>query len=481
MKQADWKIVYHKYEGMEKRAIELLSKEAGKYLIREEGVYTIYVLPCEKDGCTIEKNAIIVGLYNESETVRQYVQADEVKQDGFLVKVIKNPANAEGYIVVITAMDEKELFYGAVSFLDDYIPEYSPWHGAVRRPQIIFDEPLIETAYTEKENYKTRSVFTWGHPINDYRAYVENMARLKLNQLIIWNDYMPLNVEEIIDYAHSYGIEVIFGYAWGWKPGFGKNITDISDARLQELQEEIIAHYEANYAKIPCDGIYFQSFTESTSEYVGDRLIAEAVRVLVNNTAHALWEKYPELKLQFGLHAMSVKNHLDEIAKVDPRIEILWEDCGAFPFDYKPIIWSEESFEETLLFTKKILTLRGNAPVGLLFKGAMTLDWCRFVRQRGEFILGGNAGEIIEHDKRMRQGAWKQFSAEWMQYGEYALRMLKFIKENALGEVNVCQAGNFDGGIYLPQALCAQMFRCEEKDYGETMKKVARRDKVLLG
>ena len=41
MKQADWKIVYHKYEGMEKRAIELLSKDAGKYLIRDEGVYTI--------------------------------------------------------------------------------------------------------------------------------------------------------------------------------------------------------------------------------------------------------------------------------------------------------------------------------------------------------------------------------------------------------------------------------------------------------
>ena len=481
MKQTDWKIVYKQYTGMQKKAIELLSKEAGKYLIRDEGVYTIYVLPCEKDGCKIDKNAIVVGLYNECETVQKYVQADEVPADSFLVKVIKNPDNEEGYIVIITAWEERELFYGAVSFLDDYIPEYPHWHGAVRMPQIIFDEPLVEISCTEKVNYKTRGVFTWGHPINDYRAYIENMARVKLNQLIIWNDYMPLNVEEIIDYAHAYGIEVIFGYAWGWKPGFGKDITDISDARLQQLKEESIAHYEENYAKTNCDGIYFQSFTESKDEYVGGRLIAEAVRVLVNDTANALWEKYPNLKLQFGLHAMSVKNHLDEIAKVDKRIEILWEDCGAFPFDYKPIIWSEEDFEQTLPFTKKILTLRGNAPTGLLFKGAMTLDWCKFVRQGGEFVLGGNATEIIEHDKRMRQGAWKTFSAEWMQYGGYALRMLQFIKENALGEVNICQAGNFDGGIYLPQALCAQMFRCEEKDYGETMKKVARRDKVIIG
>ena len=481
MKQTEWKIVYHKYEGMEKRAIELLSKEAGKYIIREEGVYTLYVLPCEKEGKAIEKNAIVVGLYDESETVQKYVQAEGIKENGFLVKVIKNPANEEGRIVIITARKETELFYGAVSFLDDYIPEYAPWHGAVRMPQIIFHEPLCECLYTESSAYPSRSVFTWGHPINDYRAYIENMARLKLNQLIIWNDYMPLNVEEIIDYAHSYGIEVIFGYAWGWKPGFGKNITDISDARLQELKAEIIAHYEENYAKINCDGIYFQSFTENEKEYVGDRLIAEAVRVLVNDTARALWEKYPNLKLQFGLHAISVKNHLDEIAKVDKRIEILWEDCGAFPYDYKSIVFSEEAFVQTLEFTKKILTLRGNAPVGLLFKGAMTLDWTRFVCQSGEFVLGDNALEITEHDKRMRQGAWKQFSAEWMQYGSYALRMLQFIKENALGEVNVCHAGAFDGGIYLPQALCAQMFRVTEGDYGEILKRVARREKVIIG
>ena len=210
-------------------------------------------------------------------------------------------------------------------------------------------------------------------------------------------------------------------------------------------------------------------------------MIAEAVRVLVNDTARALWEKYPRLKLQFGLHAMSVKNHLDEIAKVDKRIEILWEDCGAFPYDYKPIIWSQEDYAATLEFTKKILTLRGNAPTGLLFKGAMTLDWTRFVRQGGEFILGDNALEITEHDRRMRQGAWKHFSAEWMQYGDYALRMFKFIQENALGEVTMCQAGAFDGGIYLPQAICAQMFRRTEEDYGEILKKVARRDKVSIG
>lgn len=481
MKSCEWKIVYQNYQGMEKKAVDFLSKELGKYLVREEGVYTIYVLPCERASGEIEKNAVLVGLYGESELIQKYVQPNEFEADGFLVKVIANPDNGEGRIMIVTAHDERELFYAAVSLVDDYVPENTPWHGGVRMPQIIFDEPLNAYAYTERADFKTRSVFTWGHPINNYREYIENMARLKLNQLIIWNDYMPVNVEEIIDYAHSYGIEVLFGYSWGWKPGFGKNITDISDSRLQELKKEIIACYEGNYLSTRCDGIYFQSFTENKNEYVGGRLIAEAVTTLVNDTANELLMKYPNLKLQFGLHAMSVRNHLDEIKKVDKRIEILWEDCGTFPYDYAPYVNDEQAFAETVEFTKKILTLRGDAPVGLVFKGMMTLDWTRFVKQSGAFVLGGNSAEITAHDQRLRRGAWKNFSADWMQYGEYAMKMLEAIAQNALGEVNMCMAGAYDGGIYLPQALCAQMFRTRDREYGETLKKVARREGVIIG
>ncbi|MBO5898785.1 MAG: hypothetical protein J6R04_07225 [Clostridia bacterium] len=480
MKQLAWKIVYHKYEGLEKKAVDFLSKEAGKYLIRENDLYRLYVLPCEEEGAQIEQNAFVIGTWQESATIRAYVKEQEIKENGYLVKVVKNPENESGRIVVITAKSEKELFYGAVSFIDDYLAECAPAHGFVRLRQFTFDEPMKEWSYSETADNQTRSVFTWGHPISDYRAYIDNMARLKLDQLIIWNDHMPINVQDVIDYAHSYGIEIIFGYAWGWIDGCGK-ITDISDARLKELKDQIIAHYEDNYAKLNCDGIYFQSFTERSDEYIGGRLIAEAATTLVNDTARALLDKYPSLKLQFGLHAISVKNHLEEIAKVDSRIEILWEDCGAFPYDYSPAVTDEKKFEETLAFTEKILNLRGNAPVGLVFKGVMMLDWTAFVSQRGRYVMGNNAGEIVARDRRMRDGAWRIFSAEWMQYGNYAKRMLEFIKQNAHGTVNCCMAGTFDGGIYFPQAVLAQLFRHVDEDYGETMKRVARRDYVELG
>ena len=122
MKQTDWKIIYHNYQGLEKKAVDFLSKEAGKYLIRINDLYRLYVLPCEKEGAKIDTNAIVLGLWQESGTVRKYATEEEIKPNGFLVKVIKNPDNENGRIVVITAKDEKELFYGAVSFIDDYMP-----------------------------------------------------------------------------------------------------------------------------------------------------------------------------------------------------------------------------------------------------------------------------------------------------------------------------------------------------------------------
>ena len=57
MKQTDWKIIYSSYRGVAKRAIKLLSREVGRYVIREQGVYRIHVLPCEQEGVEVSKNA----------------------------------------------------------------------------------------------------------------------------------------------------------------------------------------------------------------------------------------------------------------------------------------------------------------------------------------------------------------------------------------------------------------------------------------
>lgn len=480
MKQTDWKIIYTNYAGPEKRAVNFLSKEAGKMLIREPNVYRIYVLPCEKEGCAVSKNAFFVGCYGQSPAIQKLVAPAEVPAVGYLVKVIPNPEDPEGRFVILTANTPVEVFYAAASFIDDYIPRYGKISGSNYMPDLTFDEPLPVCSYTDAPDHKTRSIFTWGHSISDYRAYIDNMARLKFNELILWNDFLPVNISDVIDYAHSYGIAVNLGYSWGWTTHQCSGITDISDTALTAMKDDIVRKFVTEYADTGCDGIYFQSFTERSDKYIGGRRIAEAVTALVNMTAKEIWEKKTNLKLQFGLHATSVLDDLEHIAKVDPRIEILWEDCGEFPYDYDPFVKDENRYADTLEFTKKLLALRGGVGVGLVFKGLMMLDWTKFFSQHGPYVMGENHWEIAAHDRQIRAKGWRTFSAEWTQSGARVAQMLRCIAENKTGEVNMCLAGTFDGGIYLPMALCAQMYWNNREDYPEILKKVSKRPCITV-
>lgn len=471
--QTEWKIVYTDYKGVAKKAVNFISKEVGKYIIREYGKYKIHVLPCEKEGCVIEKNAFLIGVYSQSPLIQKFVCADEIKEGGFLVKVAPNPDVSEGQLVILTAHSETELFYAAVSFVDDYIPLYS------KTGYCIFEKQLPEYSYSESPDNKTRSIFTWGHSFNDYRQYIDNMARLKFNELIIWNDYLPINIGDIIEYAHSYGIRVILGYSWGWKE-IGTDVGVITDETLDKLKTMIIRDYRDIYAPVECDGIYFQTFTERTEDKIGDKLIARVVTDMVNEVAEKLWEITPDLRLIFGLHASSVVNHLDEIERVDSRIEILWEDCGQFPYGYLSYVDDRKKYEETLEFTKKILSLRSGKGAGLVFKGIMMLNWTSFVHQAGPFVMGDNTPEISEHDRKVRAEGWRRFSADWIQHGKDAYNMMKVINESKSGQVNMCLAGTLDGGMYLPYALCGQMYRTLGTSYADTLKKVSARPSVTL-
>ncbi len=264
---------------------------------------------------------------------------------------------------------------------------------------------------------------------------------------------MPLNAKEILDYAHSYGIELLWGFAWGWKRS-----CQVTTEEIDTLEEQILRRFETDYRDIACDGIYFQSFTERCDDSIEGRSIASRVTELVNRVSARLLEAYPGLHIQFGLHATSVKDHLYEIAQTDPRVEIVWEDCGEFPSGYTPQVKSEEAYLATEAFARDIVTLRPGAPVGYMFKGFATLDWHRFVHQAGPFVLGESAPEIIEHDRAVRSAIWRQLTAKWAVNGKYAQRMAKLLHEVAGENINMCMAANFDGGLWLPGAACAQMF-----------------------
>ena len=473
-----WEILYSDFSGAERRAVEMLSRNFGRYVLRDQGVYALHVLPCRKEAGPVGKNAIVVGTVGESALARRFVRPEEIPAGGYCVRVVPNPDSGAYRIVIVTAAEKNLLCHGAAAFLREYIVDNAPAHDGLRFPELLCYTSLPEATYAAAPKIATRGIFTWGHPINDYRTYIEDMAKQKLNQLIVWNDHVPVNAADIAACAHSYGIELIWGYAWGWKPNVGATVPDISAKTVAAIKERAIREFEESYLPLGIDGIYFQSFTEVDREYTGGVLIAKAVTDLVNEVSGVLLDRYPHLKIQFGLHAQSVNKHLDEIARVDKRVEILWEDCGEFPFRYIPRT-EEDAFKETETFTEKILALRGDAPVGLMFKGFVTLDWTLDVPpQSGSYILGENHPAIAAHDKALRKNAWKYFTGEWTQYGRYAQRIAQLALERTGGKVNLCMAGAFDGGIWVPEAICSGLFWDPDIDFKDLVCRVMADDEV---
>lgn len=481
MKQTSWQIIYTNFSGMQRKAVEFLSKEMGQYVLRELGVYKIHVLPVNKESnsTTVSGSAIVVSLYDDSKIIQKYIKPNELTENGYLLKVIDNEDSPESSLVLITAKNESALYRGAVYFIDDYVVKNSPMLAG-KLTYRFFDGRLVPGEHKEQIKSKTRSIFAWGHAINDYREYIENMARLGLNQLILWNDYAPLNARDVVEYAHSYNIEVIWGFAWGWDEKRCENLTALNDEMLEEMKRNVYKTYYSTWQGLG-DGIYFQSFTETNMDTLNGRCIASIVTDFVNEVAGNLLEKEPNLHIQFGLHALSVHNHLSEIARVDKRVEILWEDCGDFPYSYGVFnLCDEEKFEKTVQFTKDIILLRGaNAKTGIVFKGHATLDWTRFIHQKGPFILGQNSNFVKEHDKYLRSSGWTTLTAGWIKNGERAKRIAELALLLSNGNVNLCMAGVYDGGIRLPMALCAEIFKDPTEKFEDTLERVNSREVVL--
>ena len=381
--------------------------------------------------------------------------------------------------VVIEGFDESGVLYGCIDFYDKYLSRIE-WTGSsdpyIKNP--FEAERLPDFALTASPSVKQRGLWTWGHVIYDWRGYINNMMLLKMNTLRMWNDFVPFNAREIIDYAHRAGIKIYFGFPWGW----GTDCRKIDLESLDALSDSVAEYYENNYASIGCDGIYFQSFTELSVDNIGGVLIADAVTSFVNKTAAKILEKHPSLELQFGLHASSVKERLEYIARTDKRIKIVWEDCGAFPYNYLPNAVGD--FDETLAFTEKICRLRGeDESFGAVLKGLTKLDWKAFEHPTGAYYIGVCSERKARERTERKKDIWRFLEAYWLANADYANRMIKAIDKATGG--NCCltalvEDGMFERNIHYPVALFAEMLWNANAETGELISSVALRDYITF-
>lgn len=367
--------------------------------------------------------------------------------------------------VVIEGYDDAGVLYGVLDFYNKYVVKFEnkkPVRDAnINYTNLWEKEAFIDFELISSPSVKERGLWTWGHVIYDYEKYLHNMMMLKMNSVIIWNDFVPTNAKQIVEYAHSCNIKVYWGFTWLWGTGVKFDIKNMEDE-----PRKILEKFEAEYAHSDGDGIYFQTFTEHKTDMIDGVLIAEAAAKFVNSTSALLYEKYPNLEIQFGLHATSVNNKLEFIRSVDPRIRIVWEDCGAFPFSYDP--HDVSSFDQTLEFMDSIAKLRGEDDLfGAVTKGLVNLDWSTFKHLKGMQYIGVSSKRTkkLHIDKMAHQ--WRYVQAGWLVNADKAKAMVQKMCRLKNGELSVfalVEDGMFEENIMYPVALYSEiLWDCDNK------------------
>ena len=457
-------IVYGAYEtGVQKKAVSLLTELLLDYTME----YPL-CLRFEPGADYSPYRCIYIGTRGNNAWIAAQPGDPLTHDEAYRIRVRADTAMIEG-------SDDAGVLYGCVDFYNRFVTqcEYTRDDRYWQNP---FDGEWTDFDCTSHPAIRERGIWTWGHVIYDWRGFIDNMVKLKMNTIIVWNDHPPVNAADMIAYAHDCNVKVIWGYAWFWDTRCGE--IDIDKAC--ESSADILAQYEREYLPLDGDGIYFQSFTEVNTERIGGKLVAEAVTAFVNQTAALFFEKYPDLELQFGLHAESVKERLEYIRQVDPRVRIVWENCGSFPFAYQP--GDVAKFDETCEFVKTIAALRQpRERFGVVSKGLTKLDWSAFEHIQGPVHVGVSSKLMKENRLIRKRRIWRYLQAYWLTNADKACEMVRLMQRAKDGDLYVTalvEDGMFEEKIMYPVALFAEMLWDCESDLKEMMSQVALRSYV---
>ncbi|MCG3146673.1 MAG: hypothetical protein PCFJNLEI_00107 [Verrucomicrobiae bacterium] len=325
----------------------------------------------------------------------------------------------ENRLIVVAGFDAAGLYFGVQELLAMLSDNYAPLDKPQQRRESLVK--LADTSRVEAPVVKERGIWTWGYVIYDYRRFLDNMARLKFNMLTIWNSEAPVNLTEICDYAHARGIKVIAGFNWGW--GYKRDISS-SDGRAF-IKKLALDAYREEYLSTPLDGIYFQTETEHKTQEINGRSVAAWCCDMVNEISNEFYAINPQLSIQFGLHATSIRSHYTDLAGLDPRIIITWEDAGALPYSYQPNPEFDDSYENTLAYSKQLAAFRPGTPFALVPKGWLSLRWNDEFAKHGPLLLGERDSAYLRERLEARQGELNAINSGWFRHFPLAARFYR--------------------------------------------------------
>jgi hypothetical protein len=470
----EWKCVYSSVEGPQGKALKILTETVTKHTMRDHQTTTPHVFAMEKDGTAIErakKHRIVVGMPSESTTLAKYLKPGDIPKGGYLIRTVSENGS---HSILIAGDTPEAVLWGVFDFADVALHEIAmkglgdklPVGRQVRLEHVFSIRNMPEYERRCEPENEVRSLFTWGYMIDDYRSFFREMARARLNRIIIWNKYPPVNSDVVVREAHDWGIKVYWGFAWGWQ----HNMCANSPTRdLSKLADDIVAEWRSVWKPLSGDGIYFQTFTEQEREDINGRSIASMAVEVVNAASRRIHAESPDTDIVFGLHAMSVKNRLAEIEQTDKNIEILWEDCGGFPYH-------EETGNPDAGFVMKMTdTLR---PVGLVWKCQLRQDWTCWAHQSGPFMLG-EAGEwALARDRAVAKPLHRAFDSDWIKRGRIAYDHLKAIRSagRKVKELNVVT--EYNPPFAFSTLLQTEMFWSTKESYETILDRALQRASV---
>ncbi|PCJ52402.1 MAG: hypothetical protein COA79_23925 [Planctomycetota bacterium] len=429
-----WKIRYGNYQGIQTFAIN----EAQKAL----QAFTSYTIDINKAIAdqSIEEiadgdNLLIIGTPKENPLINMLLEKTNTilpeHKEAYYLNSQPAPWNSKQSIIMIAATTATGVLYGVEDF-----------NTRILGADILVDDPLqiklpdIFPSFTYSETPKIthRGIWTWGYAIYDYKCFLDNMARLRMNMLTIWNDCPPINMPQVIDYAHNRGIKIVLGFPWGW--GMDLDLTNKDDQ--QKLKQYVINTYEKEYSNLQHDGVYFQTLTETNKKLINSQPRAKVVCELVNDISKTLLEHNPSLDIQFGLHATSIMEDFHHLESLDKRVSITWEDAGVIPYAYDVLTTKGSpenntglnhlnTVEATINYSKKIASLRNGCNFSMVAKGFAKIRWGSEFEHHQSFILGERSESFMKLRKDKEQASWQKKNGLWFANYEKASRFYQEI------------------------------------------------------
>lgn len=454
-----WKILYGNDRGVSRFALIELQRALQNYL-----PYVITVEPARsaKPG----GHTVLLGMISDNPWLKELAAKDMLavppKKQGYAVIGRQSPWASGSKIFAIAGNDQLGVLYGVEDFIARILTQEVGPNDPYRLAQAL--EELDEFSFSDYPLIENRGIWTWGGKIYDYRRFIDNMARLKMNRLTIWNDCPPLNCREVIDYAHERGIKVVLGFHWGW----GRDIDPLNARDLQRTKQAVVAEYKKHYQHLGMDGIYFQTFTEQTNSIIRGKTIAALACKWVNDISTALLKQEPQLRIEFGLHATSILDNYGDLGRLRPEVTIVWEDAGVLPYAYDPNLDYRhtygnkpaglDSLEATIAYSRKLAAFFGRE-FAMVAKGFIHQPWETEFEHHGPFVLGERGDEFIRKRLGRRQERWNKVNTGWLKHYPSAARFYREILECKIPGMTVLalvEDGMFEEVIQISVAIFAQ-------------------------